>query len=96
MIGPLMRNKQRLRTLQGCPRCGSPWTKRAGLTVCANVKCGYCRDNAMRSDYGYTDNRPREAGQVMVPRDRINDPISTRDEHPRGRREQPLTGKGKR
>lgn len=92
----MTRNKQRLRTLQGCPRCGASWTKRAGLTVCTNAKCGYCRDNAYSSHWGYTDNRPREAGQVGVPRDRINDPIQVRDAHPRGRRGQPLTGKGKR
>jgi uncharacterized C2H2 Zn-finger protein len=47
VTAPVKRRKPK--PLVGCPRCGSLYTVRAGLTICTNAKCGYSPNNSINA-----------------------------------------------
>lgn len=37
----MAKRKKKVKLPQGCPRCGSPWTKLSGFIKCSNPACGH-------------------------------------------------------
>lgn len=48
------RKKKKTKFLQGCPCCGSPWTKRSGFLICSNCEHVYASQHpeVLTSNFG--------------------------------------------
>jgi hypothetical protein len=69
----------------GCPRCGTPYTKRCGFRVCSNAQCGH-RENSQFVAEGYPYIANAGGGYMRLPPRDNYEGGTIYAPHPRGTR----------